>query len=142
MVNSLDKNDGHWGAYMALSVLYTVAKNQLWSDDAASPVVSEPVASSVVGSILDQLSWKVKLAVGVVGILGGAYLVNRYWKGSGVHVTNNNNVNIHLSVNGLPVGHQTRVIQKDREVTVLIEPSRKEKFRTLVHQVLGQLHAA
>lgn len=103
------------------------------------------VAGSVLGFVWDSLPWQTKVVVGVVGLAGAAYLANRIWKGNGVHVTNNNHVNINLNLSGLSPDYQAKVVREDDKngvsLTVAVEPRTKEKFQAIVREAMAQQKA-
>lgn len=99
------------------------------------------VAGSIFGYVWDSLSWQTKIAVGLAGVLGAAYLVNRLWKGNGVHITNNNTNQVHINLHVTPE-LKTKITRTDDKngisLSVAIEPSPKEKFKAIVRKVIEQ----
>lgn len=86
------------------------------------------------------------LALGGLGVLGLAYLANKYWRSSGVTINNNFNPTVNTTVNlkfeGLPAG--TKVVQtkdEDGTVNVTVEQEKDIKLAEVVRKVLAEIRA-
>ncbi len=86
------------------------------------------------------------LALGGLGVLGLAYLANKYWKSSGVTINNNFNPIVNTTVNfkfeGLAEG--TKVVQtkdEDGTVNVTVKQVKNEKLARIVREVLREIRA-
>ena len=86
------------------------------------------------------------LALGGLGVLGLAYLANKYWKSSGVTINNNYNPTVNTTVNlkfeGLAAG--TEVVEtrdEDGTVNVTVKQAKDKKLADVVRKVLAEIRA-
>jgi hypothetical protein len=84
------------------------------------------------------------LTLGGLGVLGLAYLAHKYWKGSGVNITNTNtNTNtVNLNFVGLTPGAEVvQTKDKDGTVHVTVKQVPDKKLAELVRKVMLEMRA-
>ncbi len=101
-------------------------------------------AKEAFGYAWSHLGWATKVGVGITAAAGIAYLIHKYWKSSGINITNTNtNTNtVNLNIEGKP-GMKVVKTEKDGQVTYAIENTElQETLNQLINEIRAQKAAA